>query len=296
MNRVKSNEIIFIINPNSGNKKSELLVSEIAGIDSEITIVVTQTLDHLAQTFAQFIDTHKVFIVVGGDGTVNESLKYLYGKKDKILGVLPAGSGNGFARELGFQNNLKSLIEDAKSGERMDIDILSVNERLCINVAGLGFDSFVAHDFHNSPGRGLHNYVRSTLKSMVTFKPFDATITGTESVTNGNYQMISIANTRQFGNNAYISPNSKPNNRKFDLVLVKPFPVYKYLEFVIRLFAGTLKPSKYIEFKQFDNQVEIKSAFTKHHVDGEPDEFKGSLNIKLMEQTMNVLKTRFNNF
>ena len=294
MSEIKSNEIIFIINPNSGNKKADLLVSEIAKIDHQIDVVVTQTLQELSETFKAELPKHKVFILVGGDGTVNESLKYLYGQKGKILAVLPAGSGNGFARELGFKKNLKALIEDAKHGNNMEVDVLSINERLCINVAGLGFDSFVAHDFHSSTGRGFHNYVRSTLKSVFTFKPFEATISNTEKTITGTYQMISIANTRQFGNNAFISPKSKPNNRKFDLVLVKPFPTFRYFDFVFKLFAGTLKPSKYIDFMEIRNEVEIKSSFTKHHVDGEPDTFNDSLKVKLMEQTITVLKTRFN--
>lgn len=296
MSTINSNEIIFIINPNSGNKKAKLLVSEIAQIDDSIDVIVTQNLQELGATFKTELPKHKVFILVGGDGTVNESLKYLYGQKEKILAVLPAGSGNGFARELGFKKNLKSLIEDAKRGKSMEVDVLSVNDRLCINVAGLGFDSFVAHDFHSSTGRGLHNYVRSTLKSILAFKPFEATIYSTENTITGTYQMISIANTRQFGNNAFISPNSKPNNRKFDLILVKPFPIYRYFDFVFKLFTGSLKTSKHIEFMVINNEVIIKSSFTKHHIDGEPDTFKGSLKVKLMPQTIPVLKTRFSKF
>ena len=294
-NQIKSNEIIFIINPNSGNKKASLVVSEIANIDSEITSVVTKDLSHLEQTFAKFIDSHKVFVVVGGDGTVNESLKYLYGKPGKILAVLPAGSGNGFARELGFKKDLNSLITDAKNGVFIDIDVLQINNRLCINAAGLGFDSFVAHRFQNSKGRGLSNYIKATLNSIMVFKPFTATISHGDSVNTDQYQMITIANTRQFGNNAFISPNSKPNNRKFDLVLVKPFPFYRYIDFVIKLFTKKLKKSKYIEYQSIIDEVAISSAFKNHHVDGEPDSFTDELRVKLMSKTIRVLKSKTRN-
>lgn len=296
MGTIQSSEIIFIINPNSGRKNAELLVSEINDIDSNILVVVTHSLDELELTFKENLPIRKLFIVVGGDGTVNESLAYLYGHEGKILGVLPAGSGNGFARELGFKKNIKALIEDAKLGLTLEVDVLSVNNRFCINVAGLGFDSFVAHDFHSSTGRGFSNYVRSTVKSIFKFKPFEATISSEKITESNSYQMISIANTRQFGNNAIISPKSKPNNRKFDLVLVKPFPAYKYMEFVTRLFLGRLKPSKYIKFISVEDEVEISSSFCQHHIDGEPDSFSGSLRVKLLDKTLPVLKTRYNRF
>lgn len=60
--------------------------------------------------------------------------------------------------------------------------------------------------------------------------------------------MISIANTRQFGNNALISPNSTPNDGIFEIAMVKPFPFYYYPIFVIKIFLGTLKGSKYINY------------------------------------------------
>lgn len=294
MGSIKSNEILYIINPNSGNKKTGTLAQKIHAIDPNITVKTTTSVLDLEHTMNELLPRHKVIIMVGGDGTVNESLKYLYGQKGKILTVLPAGSGNGFARELEFKNKLVPLIEDAKKGKGIEVDVLSVNNRLCINVAGLGFDSFVAHDFQSRSRRGLLNYVRSTLKSIKQFKPFEATITINGKKTIGTYQMISIANTRQFGNNALISPLSKPNNRKFDLVLVKPFPLYRYLDFVVKLFSGTFKNAKHIQYLPVQNQAIIESSFNKHHVDGEPFEFTSELSIQLLDTPISVLRTRNN--
>ena len=290
MDPIKSSEIIFIINPNSGNKKSEILASEILALDAEITVVVTKDLVHLKHTFSKYIDSHKAFIVVGGDGTVNESLKYLYGVEGKVLGVLPAGSGNGFARELGFTKDLRLLISCAKNGVSLDVDVLQVNQRLCINVAGLGFDSYVAHRFQNSKGRGFANYIKETLNSMILFKPFKATISYGDYIHTDDYQMITFANTRQFGNNAFISPNSKPNSRTFELVLIKPFPIYRYFDFVFRLFTKKLKASKYIEYKSITDELIVSSKFNKYHVDGEPDSFHEDLNVKLMSKPIRVIK------
>lgn len=291
MPAIENKDILFIINPNSGNQKASKLAERIRLIDSKISVVLTRDLDELDKTFKVNIEKFKVFILVGGDGTVNKAIKYLIDRDDKLLGVFPAGSGNGFSNELGFKKNLESLIADAKKGESLLVDVLLVNNKNCINVAGLGFDSFVAHQFQHSNGRGLRNYILSTIKSVFTFKPFDANITiGSQNI-QGKFQMISIANTRQFGNNALVSPQSKPNDGVFEIVLVKPFPIYLYPTFVVKMFRGTLKESKYITYLQVNESAEITSEFKKYHVDGEPKVFEKGLIIKIQENKIRVLKT-----
>lgn len=290
MPQIENKDILFIINPNSGNRKAEKLTKKIHAIDARMAIAVTRNLDELDKTFKENIKKYKLFVVVGGDGTVNEAVKYLIHHEEKILAIYPTGSGNGFARELGFKKSLKFLFENIRKGETLNIDILAVNNDLCINVAGLGFDSFVAHRFQKSKTRGLKNYIISTLKSISTFRPFYAELIIDKMNLKGEFQMITIANTRQFGNNAIVSPQSNPGDGIFELVLVKPFPVYLYPAFVVKMFRGTLKDSKYISYFRVKNQLEITSAFNKYHVDGEPKTFDKGLVIKMLENKIRVLK------
>ena len=296
MPAIKNKEILFIVNPNSGNQKAEKLIYNIRSVDPEISIALTRNLKERAKTFKLNLEKYKVFIMVGGDGTVNKAIKYLINREDKILAVYPAGSGNGFSNELGFAKNLEKLIEDAQRGESIPVDVLSVNKKNCINVAGLGFDSYVAHQFQLSNSRGLKNYVWATLKSVFTFKPFHATLEVDGKKISGRYQMISIANTRQFGNNAIISPKSKHNDSIFELVLVKPFPFCLYSLFVVKMFCGTLKESKYVSFIQVKKNIKIKSDFKMYHVDGEPKTFDESLVVKMRKSKIRVLKTSSNPF
>jgi diacylglycerol kinase (ATP) len=291
---IENKDILFIINPNSGSKKVSMLINKIQSIDSDISLVTTYTLADLEETFKLNIVRFKVFIVVGGDGTVNKAIQYLLNRNDKILGVFPAGSGNGFSNELGFTKNLQSLLSDARRGESLNVDILSVNNKNFINIAGIGFDSYVAHQFQNSKSRGLKNYILTTIKSVFTFKPFNATVNIDDKMIKGKFHMISVANLRQFGNNALISPLSKPNDGIFEVVLVKPFPFYFYPVFVVRLFTGSLKNSKYISYIDVRNRVEIDSDLKKYHIDGEPKVFEKKLKIKMLENKLRVLKTSKN--
>ena len=284
-------DILFIINPHSGRKNAEKLISEIKAFDKQITAIITENLEELDRAFKSNLEKYKVFVVAGGDGSVNEASKFLQNQKDKILAIYPAGSGNGFAREFGFGKSIPTLIKDIIKGETVTVDVISVNDNTCINVAGLGFDSFVAHRFQLSETRGLKNYIISTLKSIFDFRPFYAEINTDIKKIKGNFQMISIANTRQFGNNAFISPLSNPTDGFFEIVLIKPFPFYLYPSFVIKMFLGILKESKYISYLKIKDSVEITSDYKKYHVDGEPKVFEKNITAKMLANKIRVLKT-----
>ena len=115
-------------------------------------------------------------------------------------------------------------------------------------------------------------------------------IVTSENEINGRFQMISIANTRQFGNNALISPKSRPDDGIFEIVMVKPFPFYYYPIFIIRLFLGNLKNSKYIRYISEKNPISIYSDFNKYHVDGDPYIFTGEMKIRMLDIKIKVVK------
>ncbi len=290
MKKFEDKDILFIINPNSGHKKSKKIAEKIS--DSGISCVITENEKELEKVFKEKIEKFKIFIVAGGDGTVNEAIKYLSDGNDKLLGIFPAGSGNGFARELGFKKNIKSLISDAKKGDFLLIDLLSVNNNLCINIAGIGFDSYVAHNFQKRKKRGLKSYISTVINAIFSFKPFNAEIITKNKIITEKLQMITIANTGQFGNNAIISPQSKPNDNIFELVLVKPFPFFIYPAFVFKLFFGLLKNSKYIKFIKVKDKLEIKTDFNLYHTDGEPKSFEKELSVKMLKNKIRIIKTR----
>lgn len=290
MPRIEKADILFIINPYSGNKNPSRILNLLKNKEPLISYIVTNSKNEVEEIFSGNIDKYKVVVVVGGDGTVNEVLKYLYKRPNIALAVLPTGSGNGFAKELHFKNNLKLLLNSISNGKTLNIDLLEVNNHICINVAGLGFDSFVAHNFHNRVKRGFRSYISTVIKSVFQFSPFDVKITTSKLEIIGRYQMVTIANTRQFGNNAFISPASKPDDGVFEIVLVKPFPFYYYPIFIIRMFLGNLKNSKYVEYICENNSVTIISNYKKYHIDGDPHLFNDAMNIKMLANKIKVVK------
>ncbi|MCF6367149.1 MAG: YegS/Rv2252/BmrU family lipid kinase [Bacteroidales bacterium] len=289
---INTKDIIFIINPNSGKKQIHRIINQIKNHKSELSFFISSSYQDFFKFTEQNIQKYKVFVIVGGDGTINSSINLFYKYPDKILAIIPAGSGNGFAKETGFKKDLNSLVEDIVEGKTIEIDILEVNGKKFVNAFGIGFDSIVAHDFAGRKKRGLVSYTISVIKSIFTFKPFLAEITFENNTITGKFNMVVIANTSQFGNNARIAPSAKPNSNNYVAVLVKPFPVFIYPGFIIKLFTGKLKNSRYIEFNNNSSELIIKTSFQKYHIDGEPMLNNGIYNIKISSRKIKFIKTK----
>jgi len=214
---------------------------------------------------------------------------------NKILGVLPMGSGNGFAKELGFRTNIRSLLKDIKKGEKLQIDVIKINDMNCLNVAGIGLDSFVAHSFDRLRTRGFWSYAWVTMLNFIRLKPVHIEIIpeGEEKISEDLF-VLTIANTRQFGNNAYIAPDARPDDGIIDLVMIRPFPKFMFPVFIYRLFRGTLKDSKYVKCLKTDRPLTIRTSETRFHIDGEPVEIPGDVSVKIISNSLSVLKTRHN--
>ncbi|HAM08760.1 MAG: hypothetical protein A2X04_15620 [Bacteroidetes bacterium GWF2_41_9] len=288
---------LFIVNPDSGVAPVNYIVS--LGLDlrkNELSAVKSLSKTDTETLVRKNFDNHEVFIAAGGDGTVHTVATQLAGS-EKILGVLPLGSGNGFAKEFGFRMNVNSLLNDARRADSMKIDVIEINDKMCLNVAGIGLDSFVAHSFNDIKLRGFFPYVWLTLKTFLQLRPFHVTIhIGGERIISEKLFVVTVANTRQFGNNAFIAPDARPNDGIIDLVLIKPFPKIFGPVFVIRLFTKKINNSKYVRHFKTDREIVIETDETRLHVDGEPFSITGKITVRIKREVLKVLCTSHNRF
>jgi YegS/Rv2252/BmrU family lipid kinase len=292
-----NNKALFILNPNSGVPPVNFIVSkELDHRKSELSVFKSFTKEDTGCLIRQNFDNHNVFVAAGGDGTVHTVATELVGS-NKILGVLPLGSGNGFAKEFGFILNVRSLISDINKADSVNIDVIEINEKLCLNVAGIGLDSFVAHSFNNLKLRGFLPYVWLTLKTFLQLRPFHVTIKcDGEEIISEKLFVLTIANTRQFGNYAFIAPDALPNDGIIDIVLIKPFPKILGPIFIIRLFTKKINKSKYVKHFKTDKEIVIKTDETRFHIDGEPLRISGEVVVRIKKEVLKVLKTTRNKF
>lgn len=280
-------KICFIINPHSAKGKYEPILNEIVQKVPEANYYISDSLAGTDSYIEQnFVDTD-FFVAIGGDGTISSVAKKLI-NTDKILAVLPAGSGNGFSRETNFHKDLNELLEKIKTGNSRLIDTFLVNDLLSINVSGAGFDSKVVKEFEKT-SRGLTNYVKVSVRTFFNYKPIKVKFLKDEyKKYNGRYLMLNIANTRQFGNNAYIAPQASKSDGLVDVVLVKKFPFRYSLLFVFRMFTKKLKDDAYITYlpvSEIDFTVNTKNW----HIDGDYNKIESPVKIKVLPKSLHIL-------
>jgi len=291
----QKNKALFILNPDAGMQPVNFILSkELQRRKKDLTCLKSLNIDETGVLIQENLDNHDIFIAAGGDGTVHTVATKLVGG-EKILGVLPLGSGNGFAKEFGFKLNLRSLLSDIKRADTVDIDVIEVNDKLCLNVAGIGLDSFVAHSFSTLKLRGFVPYVWLTLKTFLRLRPFHVNIKcDGEEILSDKLFVLTIANTRQFGNYAFIAPEARPNDGIINLVLIKPFPKILGPLFIIRLFTKRINKSKYVIHITTDKEIVIETDETRFHIDGEPIKISGKVVVRIKREVLKVLKTRRN--
>jgi diacylglycerol kinase (ATP) len=280
-------ETLFLINPNSGKRNSKSIITSIKKADENANYHICESKTELKQFFASIEGKYKVLVICGGDGTINSILPYTK-NSSLVFAVLPNGSGNGFAREMGFSNDIEKLIALVKKGITKKIDVVKINDSYCCNVAGIGFDSYIAEQFDRNGKRGLITYVIESIKALFNYPQIYAKIKADDTIISGQFFMLTLANTRQFGNNAIIAPKANPSDGLIDLVAIKSFPKILLPYIVLKIVSKKGKNSKYIQYLKA-KEITIKTDYNLYHVDGEPIKTTDTTLAARIENTMNIL-------
>lgn len=267
-------KLFFIINKFSGAgfrpKLEGKILDACHGHNTECTIEFTSGRGHATQLAARAIGQYDAVIAVGGDGTVNETAQGLV-NSETPLGILPKGSGNGLARHLGVPMQLEPALAALFTSRVVRIDTFLLNNKLSINVSGIGFDGHVANLFGNQQKRGFWGYTKLILKEFINYPVFDA-----DMIQNGNTRkmkdnfIIAIANSSQYGNNARISPLSSVTDHQLNVARVSKIPLHRSFHFAYRLFTRKLHNNESYTSLPVENITLTTRQPAAYHIDGEP--------------------------
>jgi diacylglycerol kinase (ATP) len=157
----------------------------------------------------------------GGDGTVNEIGSALVGTPAS-LGIVPQGSGNGLARELGLSRRPAEALRIALAGQPRPFDVGELAGRYFLNIGGIGFDAEVARRYNERPAgrRGPWPYVTLALGALRAYDPGRYRVVLDGEPCEGRYFLVVFANSPQFGNRMRIAPEARPDDGVLDAVLV----------------------------------------------------------------------------
>lgn len=288
----KSN-ILFIINPISGGKDKlkipGLIDTHLDKARFNANYSFTEYVGHAAEIAEEAANKNfDVIVAVGGDGTINEiGTKVM--QQDKILGIIPFGSGNGLARYLGIPMQAVKAIKVINAMHVTRIDTATFNEKNYFNMAGMGFDAHISSIFAGNKKRGLSGYVKLGLQEMLNYKPETYRIEVDGQVYSRKAFVVSIANSSQYGNNAHISPEASVTDGLLDVCVIKSFPLYKMPALALDMFRGNTHRSNLVEIFQGKKIKISRPQDAAIHIDGEPFFMGREIDIAVVPLSLNII-------
>ena len=283
---------LFIINPilekKTGKNISGLIGRYLATGRIEPTIIYSDFPGNAKDLAEHNVGKYQVIVAGGGDGTINEVSQSLI-NTETILGILPLGSGKGLARTLGIPMDIINAIKTINELNTVRIDSGMAGNHRFFSIAGIGLAAEVAHAYAGSSRRGFFPYALNLVKKLPGYSPISVKITAEDRIISGRYFDITIANARQWGYGAQISPKSKPDDGWLDICLLRDFPKILVPCLLARLFMRSIHHSKYMEAIPVKSaEISGKGPF-KGHIDGEPVEFTLPLKISIMPGSLKVI-------
>jgi diacylglycerol kinase (ATP) len=230
-----TSKTLFVINPVSGGKTKtdwESAIRNHFGSISDSFDFFILTGKHDETSVAHWIENvapTKV-VAVGGDGTVSLVAKQLLGK-NLPLGILPAGSANGMARELGLPLGVDDSLNVISRGQIRDVDVIRINEKYyCLHLSDIGLNALLIKNFEEGKIRGKLGYATKVLKTLWTKSQMELDIKTKDHEVRVQALMVVLANATKYGTGAVINPEGNMYDGRFEVVVMKRLALSELLK------------------------------------------------------------------
>jgi diacylglycerol kinase (ATP) len=289
MNETPALKLLFIINRSSGNNEKDWY---------EIIQNYFKSLHHTIELFAlpdpctpdkirQKIEEYKPgrVVAVGGDGTVKLVAQCVQ-QTNISLGILPAGSANGMAKELEIPNNAEKALDIVINGGTRKIHLVKINDQLCIHLSDIGFNAFVVKKFETGASRGMWGYVKALWKVLWNKPMMLAEIHTDKTVIKRNAAMIVVANATKYGTGALINPHGKLDDDVFEVIVVKKISLKEIFKMMISHTPYDPEKTELFQTSSLHIQSQKKAHF---QVDGEYLGKVNKINATIIPSALEVI-------
>jgi len=289
----------FIVNPNSGVKKSLDIFKQVEnqfkkhGINPNLFI--TKSRGHAIDIMTNLnIDDYKGVVVIGGDGTFHEVVNGIINRKDQKklpIGVIPGGSGNSFL----YDNDIKEpalIVKQILKFNKRRIDIIEVKTKsekiYSINLTGWGLVTDIGYFAEKNRWLGPSRYTIISIAEIIKNKIRTATLTYENKKIKKEFTFIVACNTRHVGKGMMMAPNAKIDDGLLDLIIVNGnISRFKLFQTLPKLFKGTHIHDPEVEYLQVKEFTIDTDGNDNLNIDGE---LKGStpIDVKIIPQAVEI--------
>jgi diacylglycerol kinase (ATP) len=237
----RSSRLAIVFNPTAGQRKGRRLARALALLRGQgISVDIEKTAARGdAETIARRTPHGQTLVVAGGDGTVNEAANGRLAGGGGRLAVIPLGTANVLASELGI-GNVAQAVEAAASGRPMACRPGLANGRAFVMMAGVGFDAHVVASVSTRLKRllGKGAYVLEMLRQLFRF-PFPIYKVRIDGVTHEAASVI-IARGRFYGGRFVVAPAARLERPEFHVCLFRRGGPWQTIRYAVALALGRL--------------------------------------------------------
>jgi YegS/Rv2252/BmrU family lipid kinase len=205
-------------------------------------------------------------VAVGGDGTVSMVAK-IVAKTKSALGILPAGSANGMARELNFPLIPEEALQIITDGEIKCCDAIKINNReICLHLSDIGLNAQLIKYFDEGKVRGKIGYAKVMLKTLWHKQKMQVIVQSQNNEIRRNAFMVVLANASKYGTGAVINPTGSLHDGAFEVVIIRKLALSELLKMLFR--PQPFNPKKIETFSA--TSVSLETVRSAHfQIDGE---------------------------
>lgn len=285
----KKQRLLFVVNQGSGNRDeslSEKIINHFADSETSIEIFELPRKCDIEQIKKAILKAKANRVVaVGGDGTLKLVAECLLNTETPI-GIIPAGSANGMAKDLDIPLDIEEALEVAAYGTPKKIHATLVNEELCIHLSDIGFNAYLVKKFDELPTRGMLTYAKSAWHAFWNHKKMQVQFRVGDRQIKTSAAMVVIANATKYGTGFEINPDGKLDDDVFEVILIKEYAVMEILKIWISKLPWN--PKK-IEIFQA-SEVKISTKYQAHfQVDGEYMGKTNKIEAKILPNAINII-------
>lgn len=264
-------KVLLVVNPIAGDvDKTELIAlvedrSRTQGF--ELSVYKTEG-EHDRQAIVQIMQDFKPdrILVAGGDGTITQ-IADIVREYPVTLGLLPLGSANGLATNLGVPTAWQEAVEVALGEHATCLDGMMINGRLGLHLSDLGLNARLVKNYEESDTRGKWGYAKEVFKTLSEHDLFRVRITTDTETLETDATMVILANATMYGTGVVVNPNGKLCDGQFEVIVATRFDIIE----LAKLIAGAeaLNPEVVRTFCTTRAEIECLDKKVLFQIDGE---------------------------
>ncbi|MDN3676266.1 diacylglycerol kinase family protein [Flavobacterium paronense] len=282
--------IIIVVNPVSGAfDKSETITATLLFAKKEKlqSILYETSGKNDVENIKKLYNLHKPerIIIIGGDGTIRMVAEAI-AKEAVVLGIIPAGSANGFALDLDLNLSLEENLEIAFLHHFIEIDVITINEKISLHLSDIGLNAELIKNYEQGDIHGKLGYALHTISTLFdSGEPFTAKIKAKNTTYEYAARMIIIANAKKYGTGVVINPNGVMNDGKFELVILKNFDLIILGQII---YGNMPLDSDDVEIISTNEAIIELDSPVSFQMDGEYCGAETNLDIKILHKQLKV--------